>query len=131
MQALLESGARVNTPDVDGWLPLHVAAYYGAAQLTAMLLRQGAAVNAATSKGQTPLHVAVEMAENNWLNRRSDYQLTVKLLLGSGADVAARDGYGQAPLHVATKNLDLPTMAALLDRGAAADAAMDDGRTPL
>jgi len=29
----------VNTPDVDGWLPLHVAAYYGAAEIIDLLLR--------------------------------------------------------------------------------------------
>lgn len=44
----------------------------------------------------------------------------------------ARDGYGQAAIHVATKNLDLPTMALLLDHGAAVDAGMEpDGRMPL
>ena len=43
-QTLLESGAKVNTSDVDGWLPLHVAAYYGAAEITDMLLRAGAVV---------------------------------------------------------------------------------------
>lgn len=40
-------------------------------------------MNACTSKGQTALHVAVEMAENRWLNRPCDYQLTIKLLLGA------------------------------------------------
>lgn len=132
VEALLESGAKVNTPDVDGWLPLHVAAYYGAAEIAGMLLSHGAKVNAVTSKGQTALHIAVEMAENTWLNRDADYQLTVKLLLGAGADVNARDGYGQSPIHVAAKNLDLPTMAVLLDHGAAVEEPMEpDGRMPI
>jgi hypothetical protein len=41
--------------------------------------------NAQTANGQTALHVAVEMAENRWLNRHYDYQLTIKLLLGARA----------------------------------------------
>ncbi len=41
-------------------------------------------VKAQTSKGQSALHIAVEMAENRWLNREFDYQLTIKLLLGEG-----------------------------------------------
>ena len=44
-------------------------------------------VNAQTSKGQTALHVAVEMAENQWLNREFDYLLTIKLLLGGWGGV--------------------------------------------
>jgi ankyrin repeat protein len=43
-QTLLESGAKVNTPDVDGWLPLHVAAYYGAPEITRLLLSHKALV---------------------------------------------------------------------------------------
>ena len=43
-QTLLESGAKVNSPDVDGWLPLHVAAYYGAAEITGLLLNHNALV---------------------------------------------------------------------------------------
>lgn len=42
---------QVNSPDVDGWLPLHVAAYYGAAQASAMLLRHQALVSRARAPG--------------------------------------------------------------------------------
>jgi ankyrin repeat protein len=35
---------QVNSEDYDGWLPLHVACYYGAATVADMMLRRGAQV---------------------------------------------------------------------------------------
>jgi ankyrin repeat protein len=52
-QTLLDSGAKVNSPDVDGWLPLHVAAYYGAAEISNMLLQHSAVVSLAVKTRTT------------------------------------------------------------------------------
>jgi ankyrin repeat protein len=36
---------QVNSEDYDGWLPLHVACYYGAATVADMMLRRGVQVS--------------------------------------------------------------------------------------
>ncbi len=45
MQALLVAGASVDSEDFDGWRPLHVACYYGQAQIADLLLKGGAQVS--------------------------------------------------------------------------------------
>lgn len=50
--ALLEAGAEVNTVDYDGWSPLHVACYYGQAEIADMILRHGGQVRTGGVKPQ-------------------------------------------------------------------------------
>lgn len=44
LTCLAPLGLQVNSVDFDGWLPLHVACYYGAAKVADMLLRAGSQV---------------------------------------------------------------------------------------
>lgn len=48
----------VNSSNVDGFTPLHVAALHGRSALVSLLIRHGANVNARTNQNATPLHLA-------------------------------------------------------------------------
>ncbi|GAA6214593.1 ankyrin repeat domain-containing protein 27 isoform X1, partial [Lates japonicus] len=57
--SVLQAGAlSVNSCNVDGFTPLHVAALHGHSALAALLIRHGANVNARTNQSATPLHLA-------------------------------------------------------------------------
>lgn len=57
--SVLQAGALgVNSCNVDGFTPLHVAALHGHSALAALLIRHGANVNARTNQSATPLHLA-------------------------------------------------------------------------
>jgi ankyrin repeat protein len=57
-EVLLALGARVNTPDANGWTSLHLAAAYGYAASVRRLLRAGADASLATPQGLTPADIA-------------------------------------------------------------------------
>jgi ankyrin repeat protein len=127
---LAEAGTPVDTPDKDGWTPLHWAARNQHAAAVAALLAHGAKANARTRSkafagqmlyqspvGQTPLHLAGGHAE------------TLRLLLAHGADANARDADGRTPLHVAS--YDVEAVKLLLAHGADANARDRSGKTPL
>lgn len=50
----------VNSCNVDGFTPLHVAALHGHLPLATLLIRHGANVNARTNQSATPLHLACQ-----------------------------------------------------------------------
>ena len=111
----------------DGFQALHLAAFFGHAETTDLLLERGADP-ATLSRHEfvkvTPLHsaVAAEGAEDT---------RTVEVLLGRGAPVDAGAEGGGTPLHSAAFNGNVEIVQALLDRGADPNAAKDDGKTPL
>lgn len=108
--------------DDDGWAPLHLAAFYGRASVTRLLLDRGAdptqvSTNATANQ---PLHAALAGARDGTV---------VDLLLGHGADANATAAGGVTPLHLAASRGDLSLIDRLLVAGAEA-CAMDDGRRP-
>src|SRR5881296_3902805 len=58
VERLLQGGAAVNAASADGWTPLHLAAFFGHAKITELLLAQAADVHARSrnANGNTPLH---------------------------------------------------------------------------
>jgi ankyrin repeat protein len=109
MRLLLERGALVDLPNVDGITPLMTAAGMGhtasasrgkfnteADSITAipLLLKAGADVNARASDGQTPLHSAAQKGWNK----------VVTLLVENGADLNAKDNRGRTALDYAKGN---------------------------
>lgn len=87
---------------------LHIAAWYGAASVTKLLLERGFAVDARDLYGATPL-IAAAM---------HDAMETIELLLAAGADPNACDVIGKTALDHAS---ELDTVRRLLDAGASPD----------
>ncbi|XP_064179014.1 ankyrin repeat domain-containing protein 61-like [Anguilla rostrata] len=116
---LASHGARVNTPDGLGMLPLHVAAAALDADMAASLVAQGADVNAAVPRsGSTALHMAVLAALSAAGAAPPAGLSCVGLLLGHGAAPNARDGAGRTPLHQACQDGREEAADVLLRHGA-------------
>ncbi|CAL1535486.1 unnamed protein product, partial [Lymnaea stagnalis] len=82
------------TRDNRGYTALHIAAYYGQAQLIDILIKNNAVVDTTDYLGLTPLHLACQRG----------YQNVMLLLLHFGADVMMTDNEGNTPLHLSCAN---------------------------
>src|ERR1700730_11311846 len=102
--------AGINAYSEDGWTPLHLAAFFGHAKITELLLGLGADATAQArhGNGDTPLHAALA----------GNHKLVTGLLIGGGADVNAADAAGWRPLHLAAFNNNLDAMKQLIAQGA-------------
>ncbi len=136
-KALIEQGARVNTPAAHDDTNLHRAVRAGHLELVKLLLEKGAHLHAQTEGGFTPLHFAAlwgrkEIAALLLKDERVDlrtaaangllplhsavrqgHEETVRNLLDDGAELEATDPRGQRPLHWAARET-LPGMVKLL-----------------
>lgn len=74
-EILINARVSVRAPDIDKWLPLHIAAKMGNIPLVKRLWRQNKnTLSAKTSNGRTVLHFAVgEPAQLKWLLKRRNY----------------------------------------------------------
>ncbi|KAK1888513.1 Ankyrin repeat domain containing protein 27, partial [Dissostichus eleginoides] len=97
----------VNSCNVDGFSPLHVAALHGHAPLLALLIRHGANVNARNNHSATPLHLA---AQNSHVQ-------VMRFLLECNAKLNKKDHYGNTPLIQACLCGNLETASTLLQQG--------------
>lgn len=123
LRALLDADpARTTAVSVDGWTPLHLAAFFGRGEAVRLLLERGAPAAARSSNpmANTPLHAA--MAGRLELEG-------VRALLDHGAEVDARQHGGYTALHAAAMHGDAATARLLLDRGADPAVPADDGHT--
>lgn len=150
---LLQTGADVNAPQVDGTTALHWAAYNDDAETVELLVRAGAKVNALNNYGAPPLALAcgngnaaaVKLlleagADANatmnggetvlMLAARSGNAETVKALLAHKADHTVRERRGQTALIWAAAEGHLAVVRALLDAGADMNTKVDTGLTP-
>jgi uncharacterized protein len=124
VRAMIElSPELVSRYSIDGWTPLHLAAYFGNVTVATYLLERGARIESRSTNAQqnTPLHAAAA-------GRQMD---AVALLLDSGADVNARQHGGFTPLMSAAANGDLPMAILLLGRGADRGARAGNNQTAL
>lgn len=94
----------------DGWTLLHLAAFFGHAEIANALLDRGARIDAASTNAMknTPLHAAA--AGGN--------AALVKLLLERGASVNARQDGGWTALHSATQSGNREMVELLVAHGA-------------
>jgi ankyrin repeat protein len=107
---------------VDGFTPLHLAAFFGQAETARVLIQAGAPVNAVSRNAMKvmPLHSAAAA-------RRDE---VARMLIEARADVNATQEGGYTPLHAAAQNGDVELIDLLLDRGARLDARTAKGETP-
>jgi ankyrin repeat protein len=116
------SGDAVRAVAGDGFTALHLAAFFGQLEATAVLLEHGAAPDAVAGNGSLlrPLHSAAT----------GGHAAIVGLLLERGADPNARQHGGYVPLHSAAGRGDEVSVRLLLDHGADPNLRADDGRRP-
>ena len=117
IQAEINKGADIETRDILGRTPLHIAAILGKAEAVTALLEAGADIKARTEDGATPLHYAVN-AE------------AVTALLQAGADIKARTEGGKTPLYVAALSGRAEAVIALIKAGADGKAKGTNGKIP-
>ncbi|MSO89346.1 MAG: ankyrin repeat domain-containing protein [Rhodospirillaceae bacterium] len=107
----------------DGWTALHLASFFGHADVVRLLVAAGARRTAVSRNklANTPLHAAVAA-------RRAT---VVDVLLAAGADPDSRETNGLTPLHLAALNGDVEIIRRLIAAGADRLAQAPDGRIPV
>jgi len=113
----------VHASSADGWAPLHLAAAFGGAQATALLLAHGAHVHrfSRNPMRNQPLHACIALSR--------DLE-TVRILIAQGADVNMAQAGGYTPLHQAAAAGLVELTKSLLEAGAHPDVRCDQGKTP-
>ena len=91
LKALIEAGADVNVPDVDGRTPLFIASSKNNLMIVMELIKAGADVNLAMCDGTTALHLAVKYG----------YEGCAAVLIQAGADIHRRTDTGKTPIKLA------------------------------
>jgi ankyrin repeat protein len=117
---LLEAGF-VDLWSPDGFTALHLAAFFGHAEVARELLKRGADVSPVSRNalGVQPINSAAAGGHTD----------IVRALLDHGADPDARLEGGFRPIHAAAQNGNDELAALLVERGADETAVTDDGRT--
>lgn len=107
---------------VDGWTPLHLAAFLGARDSLLVLVGLGAPIDAVSQNpmANTPMHAGIAGAAGENL---------APLLIALGADVHQVGGSGVTALHLAASRGFENLCRLLLSRGADRGAKTEDGKT--
>ncbi len=108
----------VDERSADGFTALHLAAFFGRAEVVRLLLARGANPNlwATGSLYVQPLHSAVA----------GGHEEAARLLIEGGAEINSPQRHGYTPLMGAAQNGLATTVALLLERGADPKARNDD-----
>jgi ankyrin repeat protein len=123
VERLLASEPDLNALGHDGWTPLHLAAFFGHADIAERLVARGARTSPRSDNatGNTPLHAALA----------GNQPTLATLLIRAGADVHAADAQGHRPIHLAASAGNLDAIADLLSRGADRHSTNASGLTAL
>lgn len=119
---VLAEPERLTRHSVDGWTPLHLAAFFGSRDALLVLLGLGAPLDALSQNPMqnTPMHAALAGAAGESL---------APLLIGFGADVHHVGGSGVTALHLAASRGFEGLCKLLLARGVDRTAQTEDGKT--
>src|SRR5262245_14904056 len=112
VRELLQRRADVNAPQVDGMTALHWATYLDDLDSVELLVRAGANVKSVNRYGVAPLSLAITNGNSAMVDR----------LLQAGADPNTTLPGGETALMTAARVGKLPTVKALIARGATVDA---------
>lgn len=107
VEFLLRRGALPDTPDEEGWPPLHLATYHGTVQLVRAMLEGGADPNLSSDGVPPPL----------WNAANRGHAEVLRLLWESDADVNVQYR-GRTPLAMALRNGHSEIATFLRDHGA-------------
>jgi uncharacterized protein len=124
LESLLRKDALlVHQTSDDGWGALHLAAGFGGAPATALLLEHGAHVHRISRNPMRnqALHACLGLSQD---------RETARLLIAQGADVNFPQAGGFTPLHQAASAGAKELVVLLLDAGADPNKACDQGKTP-
>jgi len=112
--------ALVGARAVDGFSPLHLAAFFGHAGSVGLLISRGADVNAVADNATrvSPLHSAAASRDT----------ATVRAVLAGRPDPDARQAGGFTALHSAAMHGNESMVESLLEAGADPSVKADDGR---
>lgn len=119
---VLAEPERLTRHSVDGWTPLHLAAFFGSRESLLVLLGLGAPLDALSQNPMqnTPMHAALAGAAGESL---------APLLIGFGADVHHVGGSGVTALHLAASRGFEGLCKLLLARSVDRSARTEDGKT--
>lgn len=120
-QLLEDDPEAVNTYSADGFTALHLAAFFGQAEVVEVLLARGADVTAVSDNAMRvlPLHSAAAAGSTEAMKR----------LLAHGADPDARQSGGFTPLMSAAAGGNEPALQVLLEHGADPYLRSDEDKT--
>lgn len=125
---LLDNGANINEPTVQGWTPLFIALRDGHAEAAKLLVYRQADLQAVTDLGATALFMILDPARFTPKERK---ELLV-YLLKRGADASHKTPSGLTPLYFAVTAVKDPEIVqVLLDYGADPATVDSKGRTLL
>ena len=141
---LIELGSKINSVDLYGRTPLHLASANGLADAVVFLLSKGAKLEIRDKFGKTPLDVAVENCTVKStstpfvIGRRfldlpkhlRDNEMVVYLLLSNGASFKKCERNGTSLLHHALAKHQPYIAQILLFKGASVHCKDSSGRTP-
>ena len=124
-----EHPALVHSYSFDGFTPLHLAAFFGQANVAKFLISKGADLNVISknttfAEHNTPLDSTIASSSPNAV-------AVARLLIESGADPNALSHGDVAPLHEAVAQSDRGMVELLLSHGADINVRKRDGTTPL
>ena len=113
----------VDTLSLDGWTPLHLAAFFAQREAVLTLLDKGADPNlyGRAFERNLPLHASCA----GWLKKPE----VVELLIPVTVDIDARQGGGWTPLMLAAANDMAESLTLLLQAGADRSLTNDQGQT--
>ena len=109
----------------EGFTPLAIAAYDGKANIIPILLRFGADIKTRDKNGNTPLILVTRLSD------QKNAVAVAKQLLDAGIDINAQNNNGETALYRAVLKKNYALIRFLIENGADASIATNQGQTPL